>query len=101
MQIAGDRRAGAWIRTRIAPPFTGAIVPARCCELSDFSLDRFPDEPRTCAGRLENHRRTAVARAKDVQRPSADIHGSADLGDTLSILPAPQFLIDNSHCVIA
>src|SRR5229473_6429574 len=50
MKITGDRRAGSWIRTWIAPSFACAIVPARSCEFGDFSLDRLPSEPGARAG---------------------------------------------------
>src|SRR2546428_1715066 len=85
VQLGGHRRAGTRERARIAPAFARAVEPAGFGELGNFRLDLRPRVPRvTCAG-LEDHRRTPLTRAEDVQAPPADIYRSADLRESFAI----------------
>ncbi len=87
VQLGGHRRAGTRERARIAPAVARAVEPAGFGELGNFRLDLRPRVPRvTCAG-LEDHRRTPLTRAEDVQAPPADIHRSPDLRQAF-VIPA-------------
>src|SRR6266480_2605586 len=85
VQLGRHRRAGARERARIAPPFARAVEPAGLGERGNFRLDLKPRVPRLTGAGLEDHRRTSLARAEDVQAPPADVYRSADLRKSLAI----------------
>src|SRR6266480_1631041 len=97
VQLGGHRRAGTGERARIAPAFARAVEPAGSGELGNFWLDLRPRVPRvTCAG-LEDHRRTPLTRAEDVQAPPADIHGSADLRESFAIPTLSDLFVNGAR----
>src|SRR5205085_12350628 len=80
VQISRTRLAAMRIWTGVAPAVAGAIEPAGLRGLRYFRLNgrpRVPGQSRAC---VENYARGALAGARDIQIPAANIHGPADSG---------------------
>src|SRR5215831_6223202 len=96
MQVLCDGRARAWIRARIAPAFSGAIIPARPCEFGDLRLNVRPGVAGLSRAGIKNDRWAAFARAIEVQRSPSNINRLTDAWESLAILPASHFFVNES-----
>src|SRR5580704_8163049 len=97
MKIIDDLGAGACSWRRIAPAVACAVIPAGACEFRHVWLDQEPTVARLVRARIHYHGRAAFSRAIHVECSSANVHGSADLRESVMVAPFAGFLIKETR----
>ncbi len=94
---SADRPAGARQRPRFRPGEAGPVVGAHAVGCGELGLDQRPLGGVAVAEVVEDDRRTARARAVEVQAVPAHIHELSGRRVAPRILAAPDLLVDGSR----